>query len=115
MTSVVIRGSAAALVNKYTNFDISAPQNTSANNFIFVNEASALEDGVLNPIWAGDGYRHVGFAELVVTILPTEDMLSSAVDALKAQKQKVIADAEAESTRIESEIQKLLAISYEAA
>lgn len=112
--TTTITGKAVVLVSKYTSFDLECPEKTEAHKFMFHHE-QVLKDGVLDPSWAGDGYRHVGFAELTVNILPRQDMLHAAVGALKAEKQNVIATAEREATRIESEIQKLLAISYDAA
>jgi hypothetical protein len=62
---------------------------------------------------AKDGWRLVGWAAISVQIMPTKTMLQSAVEGLKAEKEKVLADAQLEATRIECEIQKLLAITYD--
>ena len=46
--------------------------------------------------------------------MPTKTMLQSAVAGLKAEKEAVLANAQLEATRLEGEIQKLLAIGYDA-
>lgn len=58
------------------------------------------------------GWVKVGDADVTVQLFGIEEIVSGQVDALKTMKQDVIAKAEAEATRIEGEIQKLLAISY---
>ena len=58
------------------------------------------------------GWVKVGEAEVTITLFGLDDIVHGQVDALKAMKKDVIAKAEAEATRIEGEIQKLLAITY---
>lgn len=107
-----ITGRAAVVVSKYTRFDLSDPSATPAHEFSFINP-DYVQDGVLDPGWAKDGYRHVGWAAISVQVLPVKQMMAGAVAALQAEKQHVIATAQADATRIEGEIQKLLAISYD--
>lgn len=109
---IIIKGRAAALVMKETGFDLTCPEATPAHAFTFV-RADAVADGVLSPNWAAHGYRHVGFADLVVEVMPVKGMVASAVEALKAERQSVLATAQKEATRLDGEIQKLLAIGYE--
>ena len=108
---ITTTGRTAVCVSRYTDFDISAPQKTDAHRFVFLNP-DAVNNGVLEETWLKNGYRFVGWADVAITFVGADEMLTSAVESLKAQKQKVIADAQAAATRIEGEIQKLLAISY---
>ena len=108
---ITITGTAPALVGKYTWFDPAEPANTRADAFSFIDPRYVNEDGILDAAW--HEYRFVGWAEITITLLPHDDMLKSAVESLTAQKKKVMADSQAEITRIEGEIQKLLAINYE--
>ena len=107
-----ITGRAAVVVSKYSCFDLSNPAATPVHGFSFVNP-DYVKDGVLDPGWAKDGYRHVGWAAISVQVLPVKQMMAGAVATLQAEKQHVIATAQAEAMRIEGEIQKLLAISYD--
>lgn len=111
-TPVTITGRAAVLVSKHTGFEMAAPEKTAAHEFALVNPDS-VKEGVLEGWWAKDGYRHVGWAAISIQILPTKTMLNSAVEALQAEKQAVLADAQKRATDIEREIQNLLAISYD--
>lgn len=108
-----ITGTAVVAVSEHSGFDLSNPGKTPIASFSFLGQHS-LKDGALTESWASAGYRLVGHAEVSITFLAQDTMLSSAVESLKAMKQKVIAEAERESNRIEGEIQKLLAISYSA-
>lgn len=110
---VTITGRAAVAVSKYTGFDLSNPDKTEAHEFVFLNPAR-VNDGVLDWDWSKDGYRFVGWAAISIQLLPSDTMLQSAVSALQAEKQAVIADAQRRATEIDGEIQKLLAITYEA-
>jgi hypothetical protein len=62
-----------------------------------------------------EGWVLVGEAEITVTIKSTDEIVGHQVDALKAKKQNVLAQAEMEATQIERRIQELLAITYEPA
>lgn len=110
---VTITGRAAVCVTKYTSFDLSAPDKTPIHAFSFLDPRYVDEAGTLDKSWAKDGWRLVGWAAISIQIMPTKTMLQSAVTALKAEKEAVIATAQAEATRIEGEIQKLLAITYD--
>ncbi len=56
----------------------------------------------------------VGFATVKVTIADEQTILERTVDALRAEKAKARADAQAKATEIEGKIQKLLAIGHDA-
>jgi hypothetical protein len=58
------------------------------------------------------GYTFVGTATITVQVADERAIVESKVASLRAQKAKVIGDAHAEATAIESRIQKLLAIGY---
>lgn len=60
------------------------------------------------------GWTHVGEATIAVEIFATtEDLIASKVDTLKAQADKIRAEAHREVTRIESQINQLLAITHQ--
>ena len=63
----------------------------------------------------GTGCTRVGTAEITLTIADTDDLVANKVQALQAEKTQVLADAQAKATRLESQIQQLLAITHEAA
>jgi hypothetical protein len=59
------------------------------------------------------GWTYVGDAEISVTVILTPDeLIASKVETLKAQADKIKADAFVEVSRIEDKIQQLLAITY---
>jgi hypothetical protein len=59
------------------------------------------------------GYTLVGEAEITVALIPTNEMVENKVQALRNEAAAVRAAATATVTRIESQIQNLLAISYD--
>ena len=59
------------------------------------------------------GWTEVGSAEITVTLKSHADMVNDTITALREAKRELLAKAEAESTRIEGQIQKLLAITCE--
>jgi hypothetical protein len=63
----------------------------------------------------GSGWTRIGEAQVHITLKSTDEILLSKVDALKAQKTKLQAETQEEITRIDEQIQNLLAISYEPA
>lgn len=61
------------------------------------------------------GFSKVGTAEVTITLHDPDDLIANKVAALKAEKTQTLADAEAKATRIERQIQQLLAITHEGA
>jgi hypothetical protein len=61
------------------------------------------------------GYCLVGDATITIESVDEKTLVENKVDALKAEKAKVLGDAYARATELESKIQKLLAITYEPA
>lgn len=59
------------------------------------------------------GYTLVGKATVVATISAGQDLVEAKVKALREEQRQIIADAQAKSTVIEGQIQKLLAITFE--
>ena len=111
--TTIIKGTAVALVSKYTKFDHTNPEKTNAHEFSLLNNSVLDKNGNLNESWAKDGYVFVGRAKIEIELLPQKDVTASAVASLKAHKTKIIADAHAEATRIEQHIQSLLALTFE--
>ena len=60
-----------------------------------------------------DGWIKVGTAEITVTLKPHEEMVIDTIAALRRTQSLMLAKAQAESTRIDAEIGKLLAITNE--
>ena len=59
------------------------------------------------------GWTYVGDADISVTLILTPDeLVASKIETLKAQAEKIKADAFVEVARIEDKIQQLLAITY---
>lgn len=57
----------------------------------------------------------IGTAEITVTVNDHEALLKTQIDALRKAQKAIEAEASAKSTRIEQQIQSLLAIGYEGA
>lgn len=55
-------------------------------------------------------YVRVGTAQVTIELADESEIVANKVEALKAQKQQTLADAQAKATAIESQIQQLLAI-----
>jgi len=60
-------------------------------------------------------YARIGTATVTVTFNSTDDIVSERVDALKAEQRRLKGDAEAAVTKLERQIQSLLAITHEVA
>lgn len=61
------------------------------------------------------GWSVVGTAEVTITLPDADTLIANKVEALRAEKGKVMAEAGAAVTRIERQIQQLLAITHEVA
>ena len=107
-----ITGDAVALVSKYTRFDPANPEKTAADEFSIVSKDSLTKEGALHAHWAKDGYILVGMARIEIELLPQKEITTKAVATLRQQKEQVLATAQAEATRIEGQIQSLLAIEH---
>ncbi len=107
-----ITGKAVAAVSKYTRFDPANPTGTAAHEFTLFGPSVVNADGLLSDYLVGEGYMVVGRAEITIELLPTKKVTEHAVATLRKQKEKVMADAQAEATSIERQIQSLLAIEH---
>lgn len=74
----------------------------------------ALEELVFSKIdMRSSGWTYVGEADVSVTVvLTTDELIASKIETLKAQADKIKADAHLAVGRIEDQIQQLLAITY---
>lgn len=61
-----------------------------------------------------EGYVPAGTATITLELVDGEQLVANKVDALRAEKAKVLGDAEAQAVNIERKIQKLLAIGCDA-
>lgn len=59
------------------------------------------------------GWTLVGEANVAITFVDGNQILNNKIDALRAEKQKTLADAQVKANELEAKIQKLLAISYD--
>ena len=55
-------------------------------------------------------YSLVGVAYVTITLADPDDLIAKKVEALRAEKQQTLADAQAKATNLERQIQQLLAI-----
>lgn len=60
-------------------------------------------------------YVRVGTAQVTIELVSESEIVANKVQALRAEKQQTLADAQAKATRLESQIQQLLAITHEVA
>lgn len=59
------------------------------------------------------GWSLVGEAEIRLEVPDERQLVENKVESLRAERRKVLADAEAKATSLDRQIQTLLAISYE--
>jgi hypothetical protein len=58
-------------------------------------------------------YARIGSATVTVTFNSTDDIVTGRVDALQAEQRRLKGEAEAAVTKLERQIQRLLAITHE--
>jgi hypothetical protein len=79
--------------------------------------AEWAEDGVFYCVQIRDepseGYLRLATRTDMVRIPKREDLIAAKIGGLTAERQRIRAEAEKHATKIEREIQKLLAISYD--
>jgi len=95
-----------------------------ANAFLDMRYGDKLQDftkGSATPIltrgdgsyWAGEGYTHIGEAEVTVTLYSHDKMVQSSIDAFQKQLEKHRADAYMAEQAILEKISKLSALTFE--
>ncbi len=77
-------------------------------------DAQVLNVLTLRDVGNSPAYIKVGTAYVTVQLIDEKSVIANKVEALKSEKQKTLADAQAKATHIESQIQQLLAITHEA-
>lgn len=87
-------------------FEPATPEKTNPDGFMILGGSAEQ--------WARTGYIQVGTAKVEIEFINRDEMTTNAVSALRKQKESVLAEAQAEATRIDGEIQNLLAITNEA-
>lgn len=60
------------------------------------------------------GWVRAGTARVEITLIDKSAIVENKVESLNAQKTQILAEAQMKATQIEEQIQKLLAITYEA-
>lgn len=68
-----------------------------------------------NKYWIDQGYTLVGTVDVEFHPMEVKDMVSNKVDALRKQAESIRAEATAKVTRIEAQVQTLLAIGFDEA
>jgi hypothetical protein len=58
------------------------------------------------------GSAIIGTASITITLLPDEDITTGQIEALRAMREKILAEARAKASIIEDQISKLTAIGY---
>ena len=102
-----VKGTKLVVVDKYSNFDPAEPDKTLFQSFSLI---TPDEDGCLGDYWVKEGYFHVGSASVEISFMPRDEVTTGAVAALRRRQEAIVAAAQLESTRIEQQIQTLLAI-----
>lgn len=74
--------------------------------------AGMVNAGHVSAYPPSDGYTLLGKGTATIELLDDKEVTKSAVASLKAQRKRVLAEAQAEATKIEGRIQNLLAIEF---
>lgn len=103
MSKRVVEGTLKAFLTEYSGL---MPEDiVSGNPAKIVNALSFSKSDMTSSGWA-----YVGEAKITVDLGSTKEIVTGQVEALTAKKSKVLADAQNEATKIERQIQQLLAI-----
>ena len=102
----IITGTIKVQCNKYTSLET---LRVGSDNALF----DALH--VSNADMSEYGYSYVGTAEVTITLNDPDTIVGDKVSSLRAEATKVQADAQAAVTRIQRQINELLAITNEVA
>lgn len=101
---MIVTSTALAFVSPHSHIsptDLAKPE--SITGMVFV-----AEDAV--DYWTKDGYTQVGTAQITVELLDRDQMVSNKIEALRSQAVNIRAEATAKVTKIEGQINQLLAI-----
>lgn len=74
--------------------------------------AGMVSAGYVSAYPASDGYTLLGKGTATIELLDDKEVTKSAVASLTARRKRVLAEAQAEATKIEGQIQNLLAIEF---
>lgn len=101
-----ITGKASVWISQYSPITPEEIQSGAANvaGFTFF----GIDDDM-----SSHGYTRVGVANITIDAEDGKTIIANKVDALRAEATAIRAEATAKVTRIESQIQNLLAISYD--
>lgn len=83
---------------------LGTPEEVLTNVFTFPYESD----------WENYGYTNCGSIRFEITLNDDKQLVDNKVEALKGEKTKILAEAQAKATEIDRKIQTLLAITYEA-
>jgi hypothetical protein len=66
-----------------------------------------------SPDYLPAGWTRVGEASIVLTLVDEDALLANKVDALRREQKETLAEAQAKVTRLQGQIEQLLAITHE--
>jgi hypothetical protein len=113
MTERIIKGTALAWLNSSQGPDTLKDDPSSVVSAVCIYNPvdEDRERGIKS--WQAMGYTLIGEADVTLRIHADEkSLIASKVDSLKAEKDKIAAEAQARMTEIERKINTLLAIEY---
>lgn len=97
--------------------DLYGPQHLMSDPIEAINAVSFYDPGMHHETGQTripTGWTLVGHADIVIRTVDEQQMVENKVESLRAKKNEVLAAAQAQATEIEGQIQRLLAISYDA-
>lgn len=101
---MIIKQTRIAAIDKYVELDRSKDSATYFSLF------SVGEDGKMDSYWAEQGYTQVGTAEVEITLFDEKTISIGAVETLRKQRNKELAESQMRLNKIDEAIQNLLAI-----
>lgn len=96
-----VSGITKAWLGQYTNLSVTANPNDDA----IVNEISFSKSDM-----SAHGWTFIGEARVSLNMISDDEIINSKISTLKAQKQKIQAEAYVQANDIDEEINKLLCI-----
>lgn len=104
-----VKAKVIALISPHSSIkpqDLSNPQ--AVHNLMFFRDAP-------HEYWIKEGYTYAGTAEITFTPVEAKDLIANKIEALRGEVSKIRAEAKAKATKIEGQIQNLLAIGFDEA
>lgn len=101
-----ITGQAVAWLSQHGNpRDLNAEADAVVARVYYTSQTNDMSD---------QGWTRIGVADITLTLATEDEIVAGKVECLRVEQKAIRARAEAENTRIEGAIQKLLAIGFDA-